>query len=90
LQIKTLRYYYHGSKKARGDFLNVFIRKQAMPTAYLLENSSQVWWYTHIIPALGRWRQEDHKFKANLGYIVRPCLKPKKKKKKREREREKE
>jgi hypothetical protein len=24
-----------------------------------------------IIPALGRLRQEDHKFEASLGYIVR-------------------
>jgi hypothetical protein len=28
-----------------------------------------------VIPALGRLRQEDCTFKANLGYIVRPCLK---------------
>jgi hypothetical protein len=26
-------------------------------------------------PVLGRLRQEDHKFKANVGYIGRPCLK---------------
>jgi hypothetical protein len=28
-----------------------------------------------IIPALGRWRQEDHEFQASLGYIVKLCLK---------------
>jgi hypothetical protein len=27
-----------------------------------------------VIPALERLRQEDHKFKVSLGYIVRPCI----------------
>jgi hypothetical protein len=31
------------------------------------------------IPALGRLRQEEHQFKASIGYIARPCLKNKKK-----------
>jgi hypothetical protein len=34
------------------------------------------------IPAFGRLRQEDLKFKASLSYIVRPCLKQREKKKK--------
>jgi hypothetical protein len=33
------------------------------------------WWYTPVIPALGRCRQEDHKFEASLAYIMTPCLK---------------
>jgi hypothetical protein len=35
---------------------------------------------TPIIPALGRLKQENHKFEASLGYIVRPMLRKKKKK----------
>jgi hypothetical protein len=27
-----------------------------------------------LIPVFKRLRQEDHKFEANLGYIVRTCL----------------
>jgi hypothetical protein len=28
-----------------------------------------------IIPALGRWRQEDCEFKSSLSYIARACVK---------------
>jgi hypothetical protein len=36
------------------------------------------WWFTSIIPALGRLRQEDLEFKVSLDYPTRPC--PKKQK----------
>jgi hypothetical protein len=34
---------------------------------------SWVWWYTLIIPALRRLKQENQEFGANLGFIVRTC-----------------
>jgi hypothetical protein len=36
-----------------------------------------LWWYTPVIPVLGRLGQEDCQSKANLGYIASPCLKNK-------------
>jgi hypothetical protein len=48
---------------------------------------SQAWWYTCVIPAFGRLKQDDHEFKDNLGYLMsfrpscglcymgKPCLK---------------
>jgi hypothetical protein len=40
-------------------------------TPHRLENDSHswVWWYMPIISTLEKQRQEDHKFKAILGYI---------------------
>jgi hypothetical protein len=36
--------------------------------------ANQALWFTPIIPALGRLRQEDFEFKSSLGYIVRHHL----------------
>jgi hypothetical protein len=36
-----------------------------------------MWWYTLIISALKRLRQEDGKFETSLGCIIKPCLKQK-------------
>jgi hypothetical protein len=38
------------------------------------ECSSWAWWFTSVIPALGRLRQEDDKFEVSQGYISRPYL----------------
>jgi hypothetical protein len=40
---------------------------------------SWAWWLLLIISALRRWRQEDCKFKANLGYVERPYQRKKEK-----------
>jgi hypothetical protein len=31
-----------------------------------------VWWYTPVIPALGKLRQEDHELEVSLCNVVRP------------------
>ena len=35
----------------------------------------RAWWCMLVIPVLGRLRQEDHRFRASLSYLVRPCFK---------------
>ena len=44
-----------------------------------------MWWHIHVISALQRLRQENHKFEANQGYTIKPYLKKKKKKKKKKK-----
>jgi hypothetical protein len=39
---------------------------------------SRVWGCRPVILALRKLRQENHKFKVSLGYVVRSCLKKKK------------
>jgi hypothetical protein len=39
---------------------------------------SNAGWHKPVIPAIRKLRQEDPKFKTNLGYILRLCLKRKK------------
>jgi hypothetical protein len=56
-----------------------------------------VWWHTPVIPALGKLRQEDHEFKAKLGYLtgsgavwaIKPVSKKKEEKEKVEKEKRK-
>jgi hypothetical protein len=43
-------------------------------------------WYTPVIPALRRRRQEDHEVKTSLDYIERSCLKEKQKRRNRKGE----
>jgi hypothetical protein len=47
---------------------------------------SLVWWDRPAIPALGKLRQENCKFKANLHYIMRSWLKKQNKNKKSKQE----
>jgi hypothetical protein len=44
---------------------------------YFFLKGNQAWWCTPVIPALRRLRQEDHEFKASLGYITTKKKKPK-------------
>jgi hypothetical protein len=37
------------------------------------QKQSLAWWFTPVIPALGRLRQEDGKFRTRLGHIWRLC-----------------
>jgi hypothetical protein len=43
--------------------------------SYTKIKAIQVWCFMPVIPALGRERYEDHKFKAILGYIGDPVSK---------------
>jgi hypothetical protein len=40
---------------------------------------NRAWWGMSIIPAPKKYRQEDCKLEASLGYILRSCVKKKKK-----------
>jgi hypothetical protein len=51
------------------------IRQIKSSSNFLKKYSSQTFWYIAVIPALRRLKQEDLKFEAILGYIVRSHLK---------------
>jgi hypothetical protein len=40
-----------------------------------MTSGGQAWWYTPVIPAPGRQKQEDYDFEVSLSYITRPYLK---------------
>lgn len=37
-----------------------------------------MWWHTLVITALGRLRQEDHKFEFSVAYTMEFCIKKQK------------
>ena len=52
-----------------------YMKGMAKATDCVKNVNSQVWWCTPVIPVLGRLRQEDCRFKASLGNLVRPHFK---------------
>lgn len=40
------------------------------PGSHLLNSIHQAWRHIPVVPALGRWRQEDEKFKIIFSYIA--------------------
>jgi hypothetical protein len=66
--------------QTEGIYLSSFLFKKFISCFFCSQKLGMcwAWWYTHIIPALGRLRQEDCKVQASLGKVS----KEKKKKKK--------
>jgi hypothetical protein len=40
----------------------------------MIKFQTQAWWFMPRIPALKRQRQNNHEFKASLGYKRKPCV----------------
>jgi hypothetical protein len=57
--------FYHFSINPKRKKYNIKVKY------FYLDSNSWEWWYTLAIPVLRRQKQEDHKLKVNLGYIVR-------------------
>lgn len=59
------------SKSVLGTYLSYEnVRLVCMePWVWTLALIKQPWRYSHIIPSLRKWRMEDQKFKASLGYM---------------------
>ena len=60
-----------------GNLMEAFSQLRFLFLDNLIQNQLgyQAWQHVPVISALGRLRQENPKFEAILGYIVRPFLK---------------
>jgi hypothetical protein len=78
----TLSGTFNNRQKERKDFeVGVNTNKGFLKILSIKNQSAgQAHQFTTVIPALGRWRQKHHEFKASLGYKARLVSKRKPKK----------
>jgi hypothetical protein len=50
------------------ELLRINKKKDEQYRMLKIRENSCTWWYMLVIPALGRWKQENLEFKANVSY----------------------